>query len=49
MRARYKPWAELIIYLLVFTVLGTGLYLLKRYVKGPQRPTYVPIESPQDR
>ena len=44
-RGGRKAWLELIIYLLVFTVLGGGLYLLKRYIKGPARPTYVPEES----
>jgi protein-S-isoprenylcysteine O-methyltransferase Ste14 len=47
MNARFsKPWAELIIYVLVFTVVGAGLYLLKRQLKGPQSPTHVPLESP---
>jgi len=43
-----KPWAEFLIYLLVFLVVGTGLYLLKRAIKGPPRPTHVPMESPED-
>jgi hypothetical protein len=42
---RPKPWLELIIYLVVFAVLGAGLYLLKRTLKGPERPTYFPIED----
>jgi hypothetical protein len=37
----------LLIYLLVFTVVGAGLYLLKRHLKGPHRPTHVPLESPE--
>jgi hypothetical protein len=40
-----RPWLELIVYLLVFTVLGAGLYLLKQALKGPERPTYVPLED----
>ena len=47
-RRSAKPWAEFLIYLLVFVVIGTGLYLLKRAIKGPPRPTHVPIESPED-
>ena len=45
---RPRPWLELIIYLLVFVVVGAGLYALKRQLKGPARPKYVPMHAPED-
>ena len=44
-----KPWLELIIYLLIFIVVGSGLYLLKRALKGPARPRYVPMHQQDSR
>ena len=46
---RPKPWLELIIYLLIFIVVGTGLYLLKRTLKGPEPPKYVPMHQQDSR
>ena len=47
-RTGRKPWLELIIYLLLFVVVGIGLYLLKRQIKGPARPTHVPMHSSEE-
>ena len=44
---RLKPWLELIIYLLVFVVVGAGLYALKRQLKGPSQPKYAPMNAPE--
>ena len=40
-----NPWGQLIIYLLVFLVLGLGLSTFFRWVRGPERPRYTPFNE----
>jgi hypothetical protein len=41
------PWGQMVIYLLIFIVLGYGVMALFTWVRGPQRPRYVPWDASQ--
>jgi hypothetical protein len=45
-RERLKnPWAQLVIYLLIFAVLGLALTAFFRWVRGPERSRYTPFNE----
>ena len=39
------PWGQMVIYLLIFIVLGYGIVALFTWVRGPERPRYVPWDA----
>ena len=41
------PWGQMVIYLLIFAVLGFGVTAFFKWARGPERSRYVPWDSPQ--
>jgi hypothetical protein len=40
-----NPWAQLVIYLLIFGVLGRALHAFFHWVRGPERSPYTPFNE----
>jgi len=45
MRLWRDPWGQMVIYLLIFIVLGYGIMALFTWVRDPERPRYVPWDA----
>jgi len=39
------PWGQMVIYLLVFLVLGFGVTAFFKWVRGPERSPYTPWDA----
>ena len=43
------PWGQMVIYLIIFAILGYGVMAVFTWVRGPERPKYVPWDAPDPR
>jgi len=39
------PWGQMVLYLLVFVILGLGVSAFFRWVRGPERSHYTPFNE----